>query len=266
MKLIKELRELKDSSKILDAIDRVMLLTAETPLLAFRDDPDQHRKWFATTYADEWSGYMGGWFRSFYVCMHGCGWEEERPIMQGDCCGTLVPSKMWGLKIENDPLADGQKWYCYQNHRHIASWGQVVEFMTVGGRLMYAWATVPSGSIQDIRAIAIEQKVGKKATAEDIYSSLEIHPPSTSHDNIFLHKKAPVTEPPRYFGMDPDFFNKLPTFPWYQIFNMTGAPLTEVVKTGAQAKKAATWEVGEKKRELTARIEGRRGTSASSLS
>ena len=268
-KMIKELRELKDSSKVLDAIDRVMLMTAEVPLLAFKNDPDGRRKWFATTYADEWSGYMGGWFRSWYICLHGCGWEGKKAVMNERCCGTLIPSKLWNLKIEDDPLAEGQRWYCWQHHRYNTSHGQVVEFRTVGGSLMYARASIPSGTIQDIRAIAIEEKVGKDATAEEIYDSLEIIAPQTEHENIFVHKEAPKAtgnEWQRWFGIDIEFYNKLPIFPWYQIFNMTGAPLMEVAATEKEAGKRAKWEVDEKKKELSRRIEARIGTSASSLS
>ena len=64
-KLMKALTELKDSAKVMDTLERVMLLTAETPLLAFKDDPDQKRKFMATAYADEWCGCLGGWFRSW---------------------------------------------------------------------------------------------------------------------------------------------------------------------------------------------------------
>ena len=67
----------------------------------------------------------------------------------------------------------------------------------MGGSLMYAKATVPTGTIQDIRAIAIEQKVGSEATAEQIYDSLEVLAPQTSHDNIFEHKTAPQGRPGR---------------------------------------------------------------------
>ena len=131
---------------------------------------------------------------------------------------------------------------------------------------MYAFATVPSGTIQDIRAIAIEQKVGTDATAEEIYDSLEIHAPQTSHENIFAHREAPAAmegERQRWFGMDKDFFNGLPTFPWSQIFNMTGAPLEEVMKIGKDAKKHVEWEVFNKKELLIDRIKARRGTAAS---
>jgi hypothetical protein len=128
-----------------------------------------------------------------------------------------------------------------------------VEFRTVGGSLMYARASTPSGTIQDIRAIAIEEKVGQDATAEEIYDSSEIIAPQTDHEHIFVHKeaeKATGNERQRWFGIDIEFYNKLPTFPWYQIFNMTGAPLMEVKVTGAQAQKPATYEIDEKKKEL----------------
>ena len=62
--MMKALTELKDSAKVMDMLERVMLLTAETPLLAL-DDPDQKRKFMTTTYADEWCGCLGGWFRSW---------------------------------------------------------------------------------------------------------------------------------------------------------------------------------------------------------
>jgi hypothetical protein len=78
--LITEMRTCKDN-KIDELSDRVELLTAETPLLALRNDPYGERKWFATTYSDEWSGVLAGWFRSWFVCMHVCQWENQMPKM-----------------------------------------------------------------------------------------------------------------------------------------------------------------------------------------
>ena len=133
---------------------------------------------------------------------------------------------------------------------------------------MYARATVPTGTISDIRAIAIEEKVGPDATAEEIYDSLEIHGPQTSHEHIFVHKEAPKSpegEPQRWYGMDPAFYNQLPTFQWSQIFNMTGAPLAVVPALGQKAKKNAERQVDIKKKKLQQRIDNRLG-SASSMS
>ena len=166
-------------------------------------------------------------------------------------------------------MAEKQKWYCWQGHKYKATWGQVVEFMTVGGRLMYAHATVPCSNIQDMRAIWIESEVGLEATAEQIYDRLEIIAPQTSHENIFVHKGAPPAEHgqrQRWFGIDQEFYNNIPTFPWYQIFNMTGAPLREVKATGKAAKRAAEYEVDQQKRLWSDRMAKRRCKSFSSCS
>ena len=143
-------------------IDRVGLLIDDTEEPYLDKYPDPARKYFATTYADEWSGSMGGWFRSWYICLHGCKHSEDRPKITPSTCGTLIPSKLWPRKDEEDPLAEKQKWYCWQGHKYKASWGQVVEFYTVGKRLLYAYATIPSGNIQDIRAIAIQEKSARR--------------------------------------------------------------------------------------------------------
>ena len=78
--------------------------TNEESLFAFDGQKDGRRKWLATTYADEWFDYMGrGWFRSWYVCLHGCGWVGEggdRPRMNTRCCGSLTSSKLWHLMNE----------------------------------------------------------------------------------------------------------------------------------------------------------------------
>jgi len=144
--------------------------------------------------------------------------------MNDKCCGALTPSKIWNLKIEADPLAEGQRWRCWQHHRYNTSWGQVVEFMTVGGSLMYARSSMQYGMIQNMRAIAIEEKVGHHVTIEEIYNLLEVIPPQTSHGNIFVHKEAPRAmgeEQQRWFGIDMEFFNKLPGFDWHDMFNIT---------------------------------------------
>ena len=59
-----------------------------------------------------------------------------------------------------EPLADQQRWYDWVNHKYCAKWGQIVEFRTVGGRLSYARAECPDGTLQDLRALSIEQKLG----------------------------------------------------------------------------------------------------------
>ena len=208
------------------------------PWFAFDGHSGARRKWLATTYADEWIQDVGrGWVRSWHICLHGCGWVSEsgdRPRMNTRCCGSLTSSKLWHLMNEGDPLAADQRWYCWQNHRYNASWGQVVEFMTVEGSLMYAWADVPTGDMLDVRAAKIEQEVSPDATAKDIYKSLQIFSPQTSHEHIFVHPVAPQAaegQVQRWYGVDINFYNQLPYFAWEEIVNMTGAPLTEIETT-----------------------------------
>jgi hypothetical protein len=195
-------------------------------ILMHKPECERRRFEYATLYADEWLCYGRGWFRSWYICLHGCGFGRDgsTPAMNDECCGTLIPSKMWNLEIEGDPLAGSQRWHCWQHHRYNTSWGQVVEFMTVGGGLMYVRSSMPYGMIQNMRDIAIEEKVGHHVTIEEICNVLEVIPPQTSHGNIFVHKEAPRAmgeEQQRWFGIDMEFFNKLPGFDWHDMFNIT---------------------------------------------
>ena len=130
---------------------------------------------------------------------------------------------MWNLEIEGDPLAGSQRWHCWQHHRYNTSWGQVVEFMTVGGSLKNTRMSMPR-MIQNMRDIAIEEKVGHHVTMEEIYNLLEVIPPQTSHGNIFVHKEAHRAlgeEKQRWLCIDIEFFNKLPGFDWHDMFNIT---------------------------------------------
>ena len=64
--------------------------------------------------------------------------------------------------------------------------------------------------------------------------------------------------------MNAEVFNNLQRFEWYQIFNMSGAPLAEVKRTGVQAKRRTEWEVHEHQEQVKARIASRRNTASSS--
>ena len=185
------------------------------------------------------------------------------PVLTGTSCNVAIPSKLWDRKIE-DPMARNQSYYCHVNHKHNASWGQIVEIMTLSGKLLYAWAEVPSSHIQDIRAMKIERDC-PNMTADQIFESLPVIPPQT-HSEITVHPTANRgLQTPRYFSMRPEFFNELSVFKWHQIFNMTGAPLREQKQTGKKAQNALAWEVDERKKALARSVESRRGTAFSSL-
>ena len=266
VKLMTELRACVDPVKIKDLLERIELMTADGPLKAFVDTEDADRKWLATTFADEWSGVMGGWFRSYYICCHNCEWRKEGtvdvPVLTDKSCNVAIPSKEWDRKKE-DPMAPRQAYYCHTFHKHNASWGQIVEIMTLSGKLMYAWAEVPSAHLQDIRALKIEKDC-PGMSADQIFESLPIILPQT-HSEISVHLTANAgLSRPKYFSMRPEFFNNLSVFKWHQIFNMTGAPIKEQLQTGKQAKKALEWQIDGRKKELTKSIKSREGTSTSS--
>ena len=123
---------------------------------------------------------------------------------------------------------------------------------------------MPSGTIQDIRALKIANEM-PGMSADEIFAALPVIPPTVTTGFIYPHATANKgLEAPRYFKMEPSFFNELQEFKWHQIFNMTGAPVQLVTATGKDAKKAAEWKKYEKEIELRARIDGRMGSASSS--
>ena len=102
--LLKE--KLEDSSQLHVVLDRVEDLTAETRLLAFDNgQQNQARKYFATKYSDEWSGTMGGWFRSWYICLAGCSHCNHYEFAW---CRTCWKCVMKRENLENE--AEARTW------------------------------------------------------------------------------------------------------------------------------------------------------------
>ena len=252
-RLLHQMSELADPSMVSELVDQIVALSREGPCLAFRNRTDGGRSWFATTYADEWSGCLGGWFRSYFVCMGPCGWKdvpnessgksEYHPIALPETCCTLMPSKAWKTKYP-DALASGQCWYCWCMRRYAASWGVVIEMMTLSGELIYARADCPPTDVLDIRAMKIESEM-PDATAEEIYNKMPIIPPQHS-ELVAPHPTAPSGE--GYFYIQPKDYNSLPHFNWRDVYTLTGAPV-EIKKTKKEekAERWAEWEVSQSK-------------------
>ena len=70
----------------------------------------------------------------------------------------------------------------------------------------------------------------------------------------------------RWFTRNAEVFNNLQRFEWYHIFNMSGALLAEVKRTGVQAKRCTESEVLEHQEQVKARIASRRSKASSSTS
>jgi hypothetical protein len=254
VKLMAELKKCEDPTKIRDLLDRIELLSLDAPMLAFEGQDDADRKWMATTFADEWVGCMGGWFRSYYVCG---SWSKtnygQKPTFTEESCNTVIPSKLWDRAID-DPMAPHQRYYCHCSTRHLAKWGQLIEMRTISGKMLYAWAEVPGGNIQDIRALKIAKEC-PNMTADEIFESLPVIPPTVQTGFIDVHPTANRgLDHTRFYKIDHKFFNSLQEFKWHQIFNMTGAPLQEVKATGKDAKKKAQWDKYYKEQEIQGRM------------
>lgn len=272
MKLMEEMRQCSDHRKVIDYLDRIQACARPTPCLAFAGAEDGDRKWAATTYCDDWVGCLGGWFRSWFVCL-ACGkknttavqWGANgtKPIVviQHEVCLTVIPSKIWGTKFE-DPMAPHQKWYCWDTSKYNAGYGVIVEMMTLSKRLVYAWAQCPSTDVLDIRALKIEAEC-PNMTADEIYEHIPVIPPTCTSGAIQPHPAHPHDG--RYFKVDAGFFNTLPTFEWQQVYNLTGCPREAVKATGQKAMKARDWSETQTREAAIARVEARKGTPASSL-
>ena len=250
-RLLMQMATLTDPSMVSELVDQIVALSREAPCLAFRNRADGARAWFATTYADEWCGVLGGWFRSYFICVGPCDFKEVpnesagkpdyHPVARPDSCCTLMPSKVWNTKYP-DALATGQSWYCWCWRKYAASWGVVIEMMTLSGELLYARADCPPTDVLDIRAMKIESEM-PDATPEEIYNKMPIIPPQHS-DLVAPHPTAPQTD--GYFYMEPSVYNSLPHFNWRDVYTLTGAPV-EIKKTKKEekAERWAEWEANQ---------------------
>jgi len=157
-KLMQRISETTEPSEVQDLLDQVLELTRAAPCLAFKDQDDAKRKWMATTYADEWTGIMGGWFRAFFVCAQCVKWNADwtQCVLQPDSCATVMSSKVWGLK-HADAMAEKQQWYCWCGKKYEPKIGMLVEVMTVGGKFFHCRTDCPPTDILDIRAMKFEK-------------------------------------------------------------------------------------------------------------
>ena len=121
---------------------------------------------------------------SYCLGMGPCDFEEVpnessdkpdyHPVALPNTHCTMMPSKVWNTK-HPDALATGQSWYCWRWRKYLASWGVVIEMMTLSGELLYARADCPPTDVLDIRAMKIESEM-PDATAEEIYNNIPVIP------------------------------------------------------------------------------------------
>ena len=116
----------------------------------------------ASEYDDTWLDLGGSMYlKSWYVC----------DLLN---CGAVMTSAGWRRKFESI-YAHKQAWYCLLcGRRYRASGGQLCELKLGGGETSWTMAEVPCKSMEDIRAQAHEQLMGKvPTTADELFRQLK---------------------------------------------------------------------------------------------
>ena len=222
----KELSEQLKVAPTLAAQEAIMTemegLQAWEPDLAFADRglAEQERMIRACSYADCWvelkdnQGNLRGRIDSYYPCLAKVGYED---------CLSIVPSIDW--ETDTPCKVDARKWTCPSKccwAKFKAGWGQLVVItraLPAGGlEMLYMRAEVPPWSLEDIRAMHLEETVAKSCdTPESLLSKMARVLPSTN--DLVIAKPG---EPGMRMFCDRKLLESLPFFKWEQIFNMVG--------------------------------------------
>ena len=105
--------------------------------------------------------------RAFYKCDAGG---------KANVCGTVICSKHWKRRFENDPEAAGQRWYCKASFaRYKTKYGVLVELRDEFGNVYWISCDFP-GEWNDVKWMAVEE-AHKATSPRELFDMLEeIHP------------------------------------------------------------------------------------------
>ena len=221
-----ELSEELKTAPTLEAQERILTqmeaLQTWEPDLAFADrgPVEQERMLRACSYSDCWvelkdkQGNLRGRIDSYYPCLAKVGYAD---------CLSIVPSIDWETDTPNK--IDARKWTCPSKDcwsKFKYSWGQLVVITratAAGGlEMLYMRAEVPPWSLEDIRAMHLEETVaGPQETPESLLSKIARVLPSTN--DLVLDKPG---NPGMRVFCNRKILESLPFFKWEQIFNMVG--------------------------------------------
>ena len=171
----------------------------------------------AAQYSDEWvcnkqNGKVLSAFRSFYICLSG-GAEP---------CGAVIPSKTWRT-FHEDPLAPKQRWYCVCcGAKYLTKFGMIIE-LEIRGEIFYVKAEIPPHSLEDLRAMWLEETL-KPSRPEELYDMLKLVTPQKSK---ILRPMCPsdvldayqTRYDPNAYKITSSAYKTLPNFNWQQIMN-----------------------------------------------
>ena len=182
----------------------------------------------AADYSDQWfaDAMGGGRFRTFYSCKAKTGeyiQDFTKPVgeewVRGPC-GILTESDKWD-RLQKDPLAKKQRWYCPCHAKYNTRFGMVCE-LELDDVPHYCWAEFPPQGILDLKFLSVEEmakKLGiKMQTPEDLYANIpKVSPLAVGQG---LEEVEGRTGSYKFTGMN---LEDLPTLTWEQLFNMVVA-------------------------------------------
>ena len=176
---------------------------------------EQFRYIRAASYADErcatrcsQTGRLLSYFRVFWLC------RGHNPA-----CNGITVSRQWATKFV-DPLASGQKWYCFCGTKYAPRFGVFLELATPQG-VYHCKATIPHDLLWDIQALHCESQISA-ASASELYSKVPSVPPSTGEVVV------PVDPSKGQFRLASEaVYQQLPTFEWEDIFTFVGHKMPE---------------------------------------
>ena len=102
----------------------------------------------------------------------------------------MTASKDW-TRRHADPLATKQRWYCWCDAKYKATWGQVIEMRTTGGKLLYAKTECPPAHVLDVRAMHVEQTIAMNVrSATELFDLIPKHLPTASGGILVPNEEA----------------------------------------------------------------------------
>ena len=158
---------------------------------------------------------------AYYICR--CTHGDFEP------CNTIILSKEWNRKFQDDPLHSQQAWYCnICATRYVTKYGMLLELFS-NEEAMYMKAPVKPFDILDLLALKFEEDY-KPQTPEELYGKI---PTANIAMNAVVRKAGQGDDwkgrnrLEGVYKVDNAFFEALPMWEWFDIFTFSSKnPLT----------------------------------------
>ncbi len=125
----------------------------------------------------------------------------------------MTLSKMWD-KLHVNPLAQGQRWYCWCMGRYLTKYGIIVEFI-INDVPHYCWAPFPVQGLVDAKALMVEGRmsVHNAKSPDHLYTLIKAVKPVASES--LIKERADMKGSFNFVNIS---FSELPVLDWNQVF------------------------------------------------